>query len=89
MGDHGSRLTDFNQKNSFSSDHLVILRPISIKCDMCGDINHNLSPLKYWYVGQSAEDYTRRLRNTPKKKLFIFNIFWLKNLAKYVYFMKS
>ena len=34
----------------FSSDNLVIFRPISMKLDMWVDINPNLSLLKYWYA---------------------------------------
>ena len=38
------------KKIPFSSDNLVIFRPISMKLDMWVDINPNLSPLKYWYA---------------------------------------
>ena len=41
------------------------------------------------HMGQSAQDLPCRLRNNQKKKLCIFYIFWLKHLAKGVYFMKS
>ena len=51
MGDHGSRLTDFSQKKvAFYDNNLVIVQPISMKLEMCVDINLNLSPLEGRYA---------------------------------------
>ena len=38
------------EKIPFSSDNLVIFRPILVKLGMWVDINPNLSPLKYRYA---------------------------------------
>ena len=50
---------------------------VNIDAPQIGPWNTILRYVTMNNMGQSAEDYTRRLRNTPKKKLFIFNIFWL------------
>ena len=50
MGDHGSRLTDFGQKNWFSYDNFVIFRPILTKVEMRVNIIPKLSPLKGRYA---------------------------------------
>ena len=65
-----------------SSNKLKILK---IPSEMC----HLLR--KVWnaihHAGQSAQDCPSRLWNNPPKKLCIFNIFWLKHLAKGVYIL--